>query len=128
MVTTTLTSAITEVVDPPKIYHLTSTLQTTRPQGQLPQALIDEARAVQKESFDPKKHIAYQPPKKIFSMKDIGLDGQGISPHAVTEPFPLFTQSAIRQMRSEIFSEEVLKNCQYSSPFVSRTVRGMGPV
>jgi hypothetical protein len=124
----TTTTTITEAAAPPKIYHLTSTLHTTRPQGQLPQTLLDEARAVQKASFDPKKHVAYQRPKKIFSMKEIGLDGQGISPNAVTDPFPLFTQDAIRQMRSEIFSEDVLENCQYSSPFVSRTVRGMGPV
>lgn len=126
MATTTVTDS--EASLPPKIYHLTSTLQTARPKGQLPQSLIDEARAVLKESFDPKKHIFYQPPKRIFSMKDIGLEGQGISPNAVTEPFPLFTQDAIRQMRSEIFSQDVLDNCQYSSPFVSRTVRGMGAV
>ncbi|OQU96061.1 hypothetical protein CLAIMM_02197 [Cladophialophora immunda] len=126
MTTTTMTASAPQA--PPKIYHLVSTLQTTRPRGQLPQSLLDEARSVRKEPFDPQKHVAYEPPAKIHSMKDIGLEGQGISPNAVTDPFPLFTQDAIKQMRAEIFSEDVLDNCQYSSPFVSRTVRGMGPV
>lgn len=60
-------------------------------------------------------------------MKEIGLEGQGISPHAATEPFPLFTEEAIQQMRAEIFSEQVLAECQYSSTFNKNMVRGMGP-
>jgi hypothetical protein len=56
-----------------------------------------------------------------------GLKGHGISPQAATEPFPLFTQEAIAQMRAEIFSEQVLAECQYSSTFNKNMVRGMGP-
>ncbi|KAK3191305.1 hypothetical protein K4F52_002515 [Lecanicillium sp. MT-2017a] len=122
MATTTLT-----VTAPPKISHLVTSLETSRPDEPLPQDFLDEARSVQKESFDAQKHLAYQPPKSISSMKDLGLDGQGVSPNAVTEPFKLFSEAAIKQMRSEIFSQDVLDNCQYSSPFVKRTVRGMGP-
>ncbi|CAG9945789.1 unnamed protein product [Clonostachys rosea f. rosea IK726] len=121
MATVTLTKT------PPKISHLATTLQTTGPEGSLPHDFLEEARSVKKEPFDAQKHVAYQPPKHIFSMKDIGLEGQGVSPNAVTEPFKLFSQDAIKQMRAEIFSEDVLDNCQYSSPFVKRTVRGMGP-
>lgn len=60
-------------------------------------------------------------------MEEIGLEGQGVSPHAATEPFSLFTEEAIRQMRAEIFSEKVLDECQYSSTFNKNMVRGMGP-
>lgn len=60
-------------------------------------------------------------------MEQIGLKGQGISPHAATEPFPLFTKDAIAQMRAEIFDEKVLAECQYSSTFNRNMVRGMGP-
>ncbi|KAM0546235.1 hypothetical protein ACHAPJ_010918 [Fusarium lateritium] len=121
MATVTLTKT------PPQISHLVSTLQTTRPDGLLPQDFLEKARNVQKEHFDASKHVEYQAPKNIFTMKDIGLEGQGVSLNAVTEPFKLFSQDAIAQMRAEIFSENVLENCQYSSPFVRRTVRGMGP-
>ncbi|KAH7136206.1 hypothetical protein EDB81DRAFT_657132 [Dactylonectria macrodidyma] len=99
----------------------------TRPTGSIPQSLIEEARATKREPFDPKKHLNYQPPANIVSMKDIGLEGHGIAPNAVSDPFPLFTEEAIRQMRAEVFNEETLRDCQYSSTFIKRMVRGMGP-
>lgn len=89
--------------------------------------MIDEARATTKEAFDPQKHLDFQPPKKVYTVKEIGLEGHGISPVAASEPFPLFTTEAIRQMRAEIFSEPVLANCQYASTFAKNMVRGMGP-
>ncbi|KAH6879431.1 hypothetical protein B0T10DRAFT_532198 [Thelonectria olida] len=104
-----------------------TTKRITRPAGSIPQFLIDEARATKRELFSPKKHLNYHPPANIVTMKEIGLEGHGISPHAVSDPFPLFTEEAIQQMRAEIFSEESLKECQYSSSFIKRMVRGMGP-
>ena len=59
-------------------------------------------------------------------MKEIGLEGHGISPVAVSEPFSLFTTEAVKQMRAEIFSEPVLRDCQYASTFAKNMVRGMG--
>lgn len=93
----------------------------------IPQSLIEAARNVATEPFDPAKHMNFQPPSKIYTMKDIGLDGCGISPNAVSEPFPLFTGDAIRQMKAEVFSEPVLRDCQYSSTFSANMIRGMGP-
>lgn len=61
-------------------------------------------------------------------MKEIGLEGHGISPNAVSEPFFIFTEEAIKQIRAEVFSEPVLESCQYSSTFVKNMVRGMGPI
>lgn len=110
---------------PPTVVGPT-TKKATRPTIVLPQFLIDRARVIEKEDFDPNKHLVFQPPKGITTMKEIGLEGHGISPIAASEPFPLFSQEAIRQIRGEIFSEPVLRDCQYSSSFAKNMVRGMG--
>ncbi|KAK5089249.1 hypothetical protein LTR70_006872 [Exophiala xenobiotica] len=81
----------------------------------------------QKLVFDPFKHLNHEPPKKIYGMAEIGRSGQGISPNAVSEPFPLFTEEAIEQMRSEILSKPVLENCQYSSNIAACQLRGFAP-
>ncbi|KAE8381646.1 hypothetical protein BDV26DRAFT_289283 [Aspergillus bertholletiae] len=120
----------TTTVAPPTIAHTVVgpvTLKAARPTNKLPQSLIDEAQVEEKQSFDPKRHLNYRPPSKIYTMKEIGLEGQGISPNAVTAPFQLFTEEAIKQMRAEIFSKPVLDECQYTSAFVKNTIRGMGP-
>jgi hypothetical protein len=77
--------------------------------------------------FDPAKHLNYSAPSKIWSMEEIGKAGQGISPNAVTEPFPLFTESAIKQMRAEILSKGVLDNCKYQSNLAHCQLRGFAP-
>ncbi|KAL4747476.1 hypothetical protein BDW72DRAFT_206431 [Aspergillus terricola var. indicus] len=87
-------------VEPPTVIG-PATKKATRPSSELPQSLIQGAK--------------------------IGLKGHGISPHAASEPFSLFTQEAIAQMREEIFDEKVLADCQYSSTFNKHMVRGMGP-
>lgn len=65
--------------------------------------------------FDPKTHLDFTPPSKIHTMSDIKLEGKGVSPVAVSEPFQLFTQEAVYHMRSEILSKEVWETSQYSS-------------
>ncbi|KAI5456600.1 hypothetical protein BGZ63DRAFT_366747 [Mariannaea sp. PMI_226] len=116
-------------ITPPPAPHVVgpSTKKATRPTGNVPQFLIDEAAATKREAFDAAKHVKFQPPANIVTMKDIGLEGHGIAPNAVSDPFPLFTEEAIMQMRAEIFSKECLEECQYSSTFIKRMVRGMGP-
>ncbi|KAK3311865.1 hypothetical protein B0H66DRAFT_629677 [Apodospora peruviana] len=75
-----------------------------------PQALQHE------EPFDPSKHLAFSPPSKVYTMADLGLPRDtGVSPVAVSEPFPLFTQEAVMRMRSEVLDERVLANCMFSS-------------
>jgi len=102
------------------------TKKATRPTASIPDFLIDEARQTEPVEWDPEQHIAFEPPAKIVTMKEIGLEGHGISANAVTDPFPLFSQDAIMQMRREIFSEPVLENCRYSSTFNANMIRGMG--
>lgn len=110
---------------PPKVIGPTTT-KATRPTNKIPQDIIDNAKVTKKEAFDPERHLQFQPPTYIYTMKEFGLDGQGISPVAASEPFPLFTPEAIKQIRAEMFSEPVLRDCQYSSSFAKNMIRGMG--
>lgn len=80
-----------------------------------------------KLDFDPAKHLNYSPPAKVWTMEDIGKGDQGISPIAVSDPFPLFTEEAIKQMRLEVLSKSVMENCQYSSNLANCQLRGFAP-
>jgi hypothetical protein len=80
------------------------------------------------DDFDPKKHLNFCPPSKIHTMRDINLpEDTGVSPFAVSEPFPMFTREAIHRMRAEILSKEVWENCQYSSNLAHCQLRGFAP-
>ncbi|KAJ5116282.1 hypothetical protein N7456_000630 [Penicillium angulare] len=113
-------------VEPPVVIG-PSTKKATRPTKILPQSLIDGAKIAKRDTFDPAKHLNYRTPESIMTMEEIGLKGHGISPHAATAPFSLFSEEAIRQMRAEIFDEKVLEECQYASSFNTNMIRGMGP-
>ncbi|KAG8410364.1 hypothetical protein J3459_017176 [Metarhizium acridum] len=102
------------------------TKRATRSNTAIPSFLIEEAQATPVDTGEAQRHMAFEPPANITTMKDIGLEGQGISPNAVSAPFSLFTKEAVLQMRREIFSEPVLKECRYSSDFIANMIRGMG--
>ena len=95
-----------------------------RPTHHLPQNLIDGARAIPKVDFDAKRHVAFQMPARTYMMAEWGLEDQGVSPIAASDPFPLFSPEAVQQARREIFSEDVLKSCQFASTFTKNMVRG----
>jgi len=80
-----------------------------------------------KMAFDPAKHVKFEQPGKVWTMAEIGLADKGVSPIAVSEPFPLFTQEAVQQMRAEILSKPVWDNCQYSSNIAQCQLRGFAP-
>lgn len=103
-----------------------ATKKATRPTNQLPQSLTDGARVQNKKTFDAERHINFQAPSKVYTMKEIGLEGHGVSAITASEPFPLFTEDAIKQMRAEIFCGPVLEDCQFSSTFDKNMIRGMG--
>lgn len=111
---------------PPKVVGPIQKRRTkaTKP---LSQSLVDQARCIKKVAFDPEKHLNFTEPERIYSMKDIGREGAGISPIALTTPFPLFTQDAIDQMRAELFDPEILENFHVSSDFASNMLKGFGP-
>ncbi|KAI9839627.1 MAG: hypothetical protein M1819_002253 [Sarea resinae] len=86
------------------------------------------ASTTKPSSFDASKHLMYKEHPKVHTMKEIGFPGEvGISPVAVSEPFPLFSPEAIQTMRSEIFSKDVMDNCQYSSNIAACQLRGFAP-
>ncbi|KAK2616746.1 hypothetical protein QQS21_000358 [Conoideocrella luteorostrata] len=103
------------------------TKKVTRPKTDVPTFLIEDAQNVRVDTWDPDRHVCFQAPTTITTMKDIGLEGHGISTTAVSDTFPLFSRDAMLQMRREMFSPEVLQNCRYSSDYIANMIRGMGP-
>ncbi|RYN51033.1 hypothetical protein AA0117_g13400, partial [Alternaria alternata] len=95
----------------------------TRPSVPLPKSLTEQNIMKERISFDPTVHLNYKTTPGVMTMKDIGYEGYGISPVAVSEPFPLFTEDAINQMRAEAFTPEVLDNCLVSSSFAKHMIR-----
>jgi len=79
-------------------------------------------------TFDPSKHLKYNPPSKTYTMKELGYsDSRGVSPIGVSEPFPLFSEEAIKQMRAEALSDRVWTHYQYSSNIAQCQLRGFAP-
>ncbi|CAG9984086.1 unnamed protein product [Clonostachys byssicola] len=111
---------------PPKVVGPTNA-NPIRPTKKLPQYMINEGLARQPVQFDATKHLNFKKPSKLYTMEEIGLGGEGVSHIAASEPFSLFTPEAIRQIRAEIFSPEVLENNQFASAFASNMIRGYGP-
>jgi hypothetical protein len=75
--------------------------------------------------FDPTEHLDYQPPSKIWTMQELDFpEDQGISPMSVSEPFPLFSKAAVREMRKEILSRPVWENHRFQSKHAQCQLRG----
>ncbi|TFK56366.1 hypothetical protein OE88DRAFT_1616414, partial [Heliocybe sulcata] len=78
--------------------------------------------------FTPSKHLAYNGAAEVLTMEDLGLPkDSGISPIAVSQPFKLFSEDAVHEMRREIFKPEVMENCKYSSNIAACQLRGYAP-
>ncbi|EXJ75773.1 uncharacterized protein A1O5_00280 [Cladophialophora psammophila CBS 110553] len=79
-------------------------------------------------AFDPEKHLVYREDPPVLTLRDIGVsENVGISPVAISDPFPLFSEEAITHMRNEIFTNEVWDNCLYSTDFAGCQLRGHCP-
>jgi hypothetical protein len=78
--------------------------------------------------FVPEQHLAFKEYPETHSMTDIGLSNDvGISPVAVSDPFPLFTRETMHIMRDEVFTKEVFENCMHSTEFAGCQIRGYCP-
>lgn len=85
-------------------------------------------RKLETMNFDPKQHLAYEQPKDIIMMEDIGYaKDTGVSPVAVSQPFKLFSDECIQKFRDEVLSEETMRNCTYKSTLAPCQVRGYAP-
>ncbi|KAM0540900.1 hypothetical protein ACHAPJ_013466 [Fusarium lateritium] len=124
-----LTTDAVPISGPPKAPHVEGPKlkKAMRPSKDIPSFIIDEARATKRVPWNPEQHLAFEPPQNIVTMKEIDLEGHGVSLNAVSEPFPLFSKEAMLQMRAEIFSEPVLENCRYTSDLIAEVIRGMTP-
>lgn len=79
-------------------------------------------------AFDPAKHIKFAPPSKVWTMQELGYpEDKGISPVGVSEPFPLFSEEAVKQMRAEILDEKVWDKYKFSSNLSQCQLRGFAP-
>ncbi|GAM40450.1 hypothetical protein TCE0_039f12809 [Talaromyces pinophilus] len=79
-------------------------------------------------SFEPAKHIKFTPPSKVWTMQELDYpEGKGISPVGVSEPFPLFSEEAVKQMRAEILDEKVWDKYKFSSNLSQCQLRGFAP-
>jgi hypothetical protein len=84
--------------------------------------------ATRGSSFDPNKHLVYEGPTKVHTMEDIGYAAsKGVSPVAVSEPFQLFSDEAIMEMRKEIFADKVMNDYSYTSDIAPKQLRGYAP-
>jgi hypothetical protein len=78
--------------------------------------------------FKPDLHIVYQPPHKVYTMEDLGLPANnGVSPVAVSEPFPLFSEDAVDKMRGEVLCDVVMDDYSYTSDIAPKQLRGYAP-
>jgi hypothetical protein len=78
--------------------------------------------------FKPETHLAFEAPKKVYTMEDIGLPANsGISPVAVSEPFPLFSVEAVNRMRQEVLADEVQEQFSWTSDIAPKQIRGYIP-
>lgn len=69
-------------------------------------------------TFDPEKHLCFQPPESCITLKELGLSEElAISPMAITQPFPLFTIEGVKEMRADLFRKEVVGKHGYRSTF-----------
>lgn len=101
--------------------------QRTKATKNLPQSLVNTIINVTKaQRFNPDTHLNFTDPEEIYSMKEIGREGAGILPVALTTPFSLFTPEAIEQIRAELFMPEILENHHVMSDFASNMLRGYG--
>ncbi|KUL82747.1 hypothetical protein ZTR_11106 [Talaromyces verruculosus] len=73
--------------------------------------------ADEEDTFDPKIHLDYSPPKKKITMQELLLNhSAAASSIAGTTPFPLLSREGVRAYRRALFQQKVLDQCA-SSPF-----------
>lgn len=93
----------------------------------LPESLVKDAANVEPREFNAAEHIKYEAPGKVYTTHELGLGDIGISNTAVSEPFPLFSEDAILQMRREVFDPAVLDRFHCQTGKSSGQVRGHCP-
>jgi hypothetical protein len=118
----------TKVISSPRLNLSPKETQETLRSALAKYLAADNGSSAVGKLFDPSKHLAYVEPEYIHTMEDLGFPAsRGVSPVAVSEPFPLFTEEAIDIMRSEILSQEVQEKYTYTSDIAAKQLRGYAP-
>src|SRR5579859_875349 len=82
-------------------------------------------------SFNPNQHLCFQPPKAIHDLSSFqfptSITSTTPSQIGISEPFPLFTPSAVKHLRQELFQPTVLKDCAWYPNPETCQLRGMAP-
>jgi hypothetical protein len=86
--------------------------------------LDDTYRGPSKVQFDPKIHLNYIPPERIYTMSELGLPLDGTSDFATTEPFQLATEAAVVELRRELLQPNTLKRRIHWWPRSPACLRG----
>src|SRR5438876_9407439 len=81
--------------------------------------------------FNPEEHLCFECPKTTHTLESLKFS-ENITPTppsnvGITEPFPLFTSSAIKSFRHELFQPQVLKDCAWYPNPETCQLRGMAP-
>lgn len=78
------------------------------------QALYDELEDVDiNVKFDPDIHLASKPEDlkslKVYTLQELGIhdEPRAVNDFALADPFPIFTEEAVKIMRKEIFQKDV---------------------
>jgi hypothetical protein len=93
--------------------------------------IIEDAPSMQetkRQNFDPVKHLTFTPPEQVIMMSELGYPADmGVSPVAVSQPFKLFSNDAVQQMRAEILNPELMEHYGYQSNIAASQLRGYSP-
>jgi hypothetical protein len=76
-----------------------------------PQTILRaQGGATPPSSFEPARHMAFQPPESVVTLRELFLSEENAcSPVAITKPFPLFSLEGVVEMRKDIFRDEVIQ-------------------
>jgi hypothetical protein len=104
---------------------MASTQERNTFESTLDTGLEEEPASQMQSEFDPEEHISFKKPCSVLTMENLGLaDDLGISPVAVTHPFPLFSPEAVRIMQTEIAKSEVKRDHHFTSNIATSQLRG----
>ncbi|KAG9948736.1 hypothetical protein KCU85_g4831, partial [Aureobasidium melanogenum] len=72
--------------------------------------------------FDPKIHLNYSPPKKVYPLADLKLEPREFStPIAATAPFQFLSEEGVLAYRRALFAPDVLDQCAVS-PYLNTLI------
>ncbi|KAH7417237.1 hypothetical protein BKA64DRAFT_702018 [Cadophora sp. MPI-SDFR-AT-0126] len=121
-------SPYSKIASPPRVLPSPRETQASLKRSFEKYLAADNGSAAVGKLFRPIDHLAYEEPKHIHTMEELGFsENSGVSPVAVSEPFPLFSEEAIDIMRKEVLDPEVLEKFSYTSDIAPRQIRGYAP-